>query len=608
MTFEQRQQAQLDRILRWGRGFVVLILLGLVIALVRVVQLKVQPEEALRPYLDPPTATQREIARRGDIVDSRGRVLATSLVGYRLFVDPAMVANMDALAKELAPRIGAHPQEILQHIHQRTNANPKTRYIVLDRELDDWQVDAVRQGVGEGTLRGVGVEPMLVRRYPHGEVGASVVGFVNIEHDGAGGAELTLEKPLEPDDGSLTYQRDARGRVLWIEDESYVGKRDGQDMRLTIDLVVQEFVEEALDKAARAFNARGARCVVMDVVTGDIIAIADVLRNRKGFREVIPFDDREKHPSWGRQRCVTDPYEPGSTFKPFVWAAAVDQGKARPSEMIPLPAGPFTTSRGRVIRDVHYSGPCTWETVLMKSLNGGMAYVGERFSAKGLRDVVRSFGFGDRTNCGLPSESAGMVTPLKQWRHTSQTSVPMGQEIAVTSMQMARAFSAFCRDGTMIEPRLAIPPDGGGADGRSPMVTVPRRAISEPAALKTREVMRSVMTEGTGRKAQSELYEIFGKTGTPQLAVPRDRWREFGKKGYFEDRYISNFIGGAPFEHPRIVVVLTIDDPDRRKGHFGGVTAAPVARDIIDFTLSYLGVEPDVKPEKPEAESTLARR
>ncbi|MFO0874921.1 MAG: penicillin-binding protein 2 [Phycisphaerales bacterium] len=611
MTFEQRQNAQLERIVRWGRGLVALVLLGLVVALGRVVQLKVRPEAALRPYLDPPTATHREIGRRGDIIDNRGRVLATSVVGYRLFVDPKMVDDLDALARELAPRLGANPQEIVQHVAERLKANPASRYIVLDRVLEDWQVDAVRQG----NLKGVGIEPMLLRHYPHGEVGASVVGFVNIDHLGAGGAELTLESPLKPHDGKLTYQRDARGRVLWIDDENYVGKSDGRDMRLSIDLVVQEFVEEALDKAARDFNARGARCVVMDVATGDLVAIADVIRDRKGFREVIPDDDRDKHPSWGRQRCVTDPYEPGSTFKPFVWAAAVDQGKARPSEIIPLPAGPYTTSHGRVIRDVHYTGPVSWEEVLVRSLNGGMAYVGERFSAKELRDVVRSFGFGDRTGCGLPSETAGLVTPLKQWRHTSQTSVPMGQEVGVTCVQMARAFSAFCRDGTMVEPRIAVP-DEPSATGSNKVVVVPRRAISEAAALKTREVMRGVMTMGTGRKAQSELYEIFGKTGTPQLAVPRDRWREFGKKGYFDDRYISNFVAGAPFEHPRIVVVVTIDDPDKRKAHFGGLTAAPVARDIIDFTLSYLGVEPDIaadddtdRPTPKETPGrTIARR
>ena len=592
---DPRSREQYERILRWGRGFGIAALVVLAASLGRVVQLKTKPGPELSPYLDPPTSTQRELGRRGDIVDARGRVLATSVVGYRLFIDPKASPDLERLALELGPCTGLHPQEILQEIAAR----PGSRYIVLDRELDDWQVDAIRQKVAssDGALKGVGLEPQLFRLYPNGEAAAAVVGFVGAEHRGLAGAEFRLDQGLASATGALVYERDAAGRVLWIDDERYQPKQDGLDMRLAIDLVVQEFVDEVLEKAAREFNARGARCVVMDVTTGDVLAMGDVLRKRKGFIEIISDEERSKHRALGRQRCTSDPFEPGSTFKPFVWASALELGKARPETRIPLPAGVYTTSRGRAIRDVHSYPAVDFELVLVKSLNSGMAWIGERFTPRELRDRVLGFGFGQSTRCGLPGETDGLVTSQKNWTHYTQTSVPMGQEIGVTLMQMVRAFSAFCRDGTMAEPQIVRGPDGV----ERPAI-VPRRAISEPVAMRTREVMRKAIVDGTGKKANSELYEVFGKTGTPQLPIPKKLEKRFGRKGYFEDRYIANFIGGAPYRNPRIVVYLTIDDPDRRIQHFGGMTAAPTAREIIDFTLGYLGVEPDTEPQTVAAD------
>jgi cell division protein FtsI (penicillin-binding protein 3) len=372
-----------------------------------------------------------------------------------------------------------------------------------------------------------------------------------------------------------------------------VPKQDGSQVRMSLDLVVQEAVEIRLEQAVREFNARGARALVVDVETGDILAMADVLRTqpRKGFLEVIPADDRDKHPSLGRNRCATDPYEPGSTFKPFVWSAATEFKRARPDEVLPLPSsGPYTTSRGRTIRDVKPMGAVTWRTVLIKSLNSGMAYVGERMTAAELQDAVRRFGFGRATGSGVPGESWGLVTSPKNWTHYTQTSVPMGQEISVTPLQMIRAFSAFCRDGTLVDLRLALPDD----PGREPVV-VPQRAVTEPIARMTRDAMRMVMTDGTGRKAQSSRYQMFGKSGTAQLPIPKALEKKVGHKGFFQDRYTASFIAGAPFRNPRIAVLVVIDDPDRSKQHFGGLTAGPVARDIIDQTLSYLGVEPDLE-------------
>ncbi|HMN96639.1 MAG TPA: penicillin-binding protein 2 [Phycisphaerales bacterium] len=598
---DPRIAAQQARILLVGRILVVVVLVGFAAAFGRVVQLKVAPEEPLRPYLRPPTSTMREIGRRGDILDARGRVVATSTLGWRLFIDPGVVEDLDATAAALAPCLKLHPQEILQQIAAR----PGSRYILLSRLLEDWQVDAIRSKQASRetgrALRGVGLEPRLVRHTPHGAIGAALVGFVGIDHDGLGGVEHQFDAHLSPEPGSLVYQRDAMGRVLFFDEDGYRPKVDGNSLHLTVDLVVQQFVEERLDEVAREFNARGARAIVLDVRSGDILAVADVLRERRRFREIIPGDLRERHPAWGRPRAASDPYEPGSIFKPFVWALALDAGRIRRSEVLPLTSGLYRTSRGRAIRDVKSYGPVTAERVLIKSLNSGMALIGERMTPRELRDGVLRFGFGQATRCGLPAESSGRVTPQRSWGHYSQTSVPMGQEISATMLQLAQAFSAFCRDGTMVQPRLVA--------GRSAAELIERRVVSPETARTVREILLDVVgPEGTARHSRSDRYRIFGKTGTPQLAVPAGREREFGVRGYFQDRYIPGFLGGAPFDDPRIAVVVAVDDPDRSKGHFGGVVAAPVARDIIDFTLAYLGVEPDVPAaDQGERTSRIAR-
>jgi cell division protein FtsI (penicillin-binding protein 3) len=289
---------------------------------------------------------------------------------------------------------------------------------------------------------------------------------------------------------------------------------------------------------------------------------------------------------------VTDPYEPGSTFKPFIWSVATELKKAYPDELLPLPEGPWRTPYGRTVHDAHYYGPSTWRKVLVKSMNAGMAMVAERMTHKEMQDAIHRFGFGEKTYCGLPGETAGLVTSPKIWKTYTQTSVAMGQEIAVTPLQMVHAFSAFARDGTMVPLRIVASDQTKSvqaqslADGRKPIADTPRRALPERIVMIVREAMKGVMEEGTGRQAQSKYYEIFGKSGTAQLP-------KRGGHGYWEDRYVASFIAGAPYAEPRIVVLCVLDDPDKSKGHFGGAIAGPVVRDVIDDTLSYLGVPPD---------------
>lgn len=306
-----------------------------------------------------------------------------------------------------------------------------------------------------------------------------------------------------------------------------------------------------------------------------------------------------------RNRCVEDAYEPGSTFKPFMWAEVTALGLARPEEVFNTHDGEWTTPYGRRITDVEPFGTQTWAHILVHSSNIGMVQGTARMSFKQMRDAVLKLGFGSRTKIGLPGESTGLVTPLKRWSNYSQTSVASGYEVAVTPLQMVRAFSVFARTGdaagTLPPIRLtAIDPElhGGVVGGE--------RVLPAEVANLTRETMRGVterLDSRLSRNAEAEplRYDAFGKSGTAEIPLgppPPGKRRPKGSDGYYQGQYNSSFIAAAPAEHPRVVVVVVIDDPGPQRvatrTHYGAATAGPVNRRIIERTLGYLGVPPTV--------------
>jgi cell division protein FtsI/penicillin-binding protein 2 len=601
------------RIRTWTRITLGCTMVALSLTLVRVAQLKLAPPDKLDAAAGRRTSERAELAPRGEVLDRRGRPLAMSLVGYRLYCDPAFIyeRGWDAAKKRaktdpnavaecdpfrdaaiaLAPVLRATPQQV----HELLKSNAERRYVVLAQDVDEAQVDLLR----ELDLDGVGMETKLVRDYPAGGLASQLVGKVGFEHTGQAGVEDAFDRDLRPVPGHVKALRDAFGRTLWINRQDYVPGDPGDDVRLSIDLAIQESAERHLGAMVEDMNAGGGRVIVLDAQNGDVLAMADILRERPGWKEATRDPSRKIHPALGRNRNFTDPYEPGSTFKSFVWARATQVGAARPSEIIPLPAGPYTTPFGRTIHDVKYTGPVSWKTVLVKSLNGGMAMVAMRMSFEQLQQAVRDFGFGQKVAMGIPGESAGIVTGPGKWSKYTQTSVAMGHEIAVTPIQMVRAFSAFARDdGTMVQPRLVLPRVG---TERGVERTGGSKSVIDPQVLAVaRDAMLGVVEEGTARKAQSAHYRMFGKTGTAELAVP-------GQRGYDRDRYVASFIAAAPATNPRLVVLCVIDDPDKRKGHFGGSIAGPVVRDVVDDALQYLGVPYDQAEEKAKTPKVASR-
>ncbi len=548
-------------------------ILGLSAVAARIVQLQTAPAARLAE-VSPRTYSRATLAApRGDILDRTGRVLATSEIAYRLFVDPQLVEDPQSVAVDLAELIGVDPVEL----DKRLQARLRSRYAPLIDVLTDAQY-AVLSTIN---WPGVGLEPIFIRTNPQGDVGASLLGRVGFEHTGLSGIEYDRQKQLTGTPGQIRFLRDGQWRRMWIERDDFRAETPGDPVRLSIDFVIQQIAEAEIAKMADRVNASAARMVILDPATGELLAVADLIRPRPDLDEPYVLDPLRKiDPALGRNRCVTDPYEPGSTFKPFVWAEITRLGAAHPDETFNTHNGAFRTSQGRPLRDTYGYPELTWDMVLVKSSNIGMAQGAERLSFEQLRSAVTRFGFGSLTDSGLPGETAGIMTSPKNWKHYTQTSVSMGHEIAVTPMQMVRAFSAFARDGTLADLTIFARNENNPAPDSAP------RALEESVAMQTRIVMHRVMKEGTGRHADADaLYEMFGKSGTAQLPKRHER-------GYYQDRYVSSFIAAAPLDNPRIIVLCVVEDPDRRIAHLGGAVCGPVVRDVINQVLPYLGVPP----------------
>jgi cell division protein FtsI (penicillin-binding protein 3) len=512
------------------------------------------------------------------------------------------------------------------------------RYLPLTGVLSNAQADAVRAL----SIPGVTLERVPVREYPGGSTVAPLVGRLGVDANGTVGAEKLLAERLEGDPGRIRFVRDAAGRPLWIGAGDVTPAQHGEDVRLSIDLEIQRIAQEELFRGVNDTEAAGGRCVVLDPHTGEVLAMVDVLRpvpeavdypfvpigNKPtpGSPEYVPErrykvikDDKNRaiHPALGRNRCVESVYEPGSTFKAFVWAAVTELGKVRPADVLDTENGYWITGYGREIKDVKARASQTWTDVLINSSNIGMGKGAERLSFAQLHAAVRRFGFGSKTGIGLPGESAGLVTSLGNWKITSQHSVAFGNEVAVTPVQMVRAFSVFARQGDAAGTMPPIRILAGDAPTREGDVVF--RVLPPKIAMLTRDALTHVaenMETSLSNASPEEKhwrYAMFGKSGTSKIAVgkpPEGKRLPHGVRGYLDKQYTASFLSAGPTESPRIVVLVIIDDPGPKLTHtnraYGSLTAGPVNRRIMERTLTYLGV-PTSPGHEPPPETHLAR-
>ncbi len=574
-TFEQRRAR---RTLAVGRSIMAVLTVAMLGLLGRVVQLQARPSPMIAELRDTQMSTAELAAMRGAMTDRSGRILAATRVAHRLFCDPLFIQDRSTFIETIAYTLGYSPEEMVD-MEIRMSGRSGTRYVLLDDRMTDEQVARYH----EADIPGIYLEPVVVRDYPQGALAGTLIGFVGREGDGLEGLERHWEERLHATPGRYEYLRDSRRRAMWLEGGTYEPYQDGENVRLSIDAVIQGIAERELARTIAAHTPEGGeltgQIIVMQPHTGEILAIAT-------YPSYNPAEFQSVEDAQRRNRPITDVFEPGSIFKPFIWAGLTEMGAARPEELVDTSnTGYWVMPNGRTLHDANPHGICSWHDVLVFSSNIGMARIAMRRDIQTIHDIMTSFGFGERTGVDLPGEVRGILrmhdnAGAQSYSHGSW---PMGQEVGTTGIQLVRAMSILANGGTMVTPRIeALNPYREGEAGEG---VLPQRVVSERTARATLNAMRDAVINphGTGRRANSPYYDIFGKTGTAQLP-------DLENGGYMADGFASSFLGGAPSDSPRIVVGCFVLGTKRNPEHYGGLVSAPTVRNVIEQTLLYLGV------------------
>ncbi len=507
--------------------------------------------------------------KRGIIMDRRGHELAINLETESIFCNPAEVTSANQVARTLSSTI--HKDEGAIYAKLVTNKH----FSWVERKME---VEKARH-IQDLRLKGVGLVTEMKRVYPKGALASHIVGFVNLDNKGIEGVEKEYEKYLTAKEGSTYVGRDAKGNSL-----SEGSKKDirGNDIVLTIDEGLQYILEKNLDAAMSKWRAVSATAIMMDPFTGEILALA----NRPNFDPGELFGANQ---SEIRNRAITDCYEPGSTFKIVVGIAALEEKVVNPETRFDCSAGTIEVG-GRRIKDDHKHGVLAFREVIQKSSNVGTIKTALMVGKPKLYEYIRKFGFGDKTGIDLQGEISGLVKPPDRWSGTSIGAMAIGQEIAVTPLQVLRAYSAVANGGYLVTPHVVKEirsPTGAIISKIEPKT---QRIISAETAAIFRGILKTVTEAGgTATEAAVEGNDVAGKTGTAQLFDPQT-------KHYSKTRYIGSFVGFVPAENPRLAMIVVIKEP---KGQiYGGVVAGPVFRQIANEALSYLTVPMDKAVDK----------
>lgn len=506
---------------------------------------------------------------RGKIYDRNGRLLATSVMGKSVFVDPAEIEDLDLVAAGLGKALNLDPACLAREI----GARMERRFFWIKRLAEPSEVAELRSMA----LPGVRFREEPKRFYPNGTMLCHLLGFTGIDQTGMSGVELYLDSRLRGRDGLREEGRDGLARSILDPQMEYRPPRNGSSVYMTIDANIQDFLEAAADRCVEEYAPLGLTAIVMDPATGEILALTE----RPLFN---PNRYAESPPETWRLRAVTDPFEPGSMFKPFVFAAGLEAGVVKLDDIVFCENGEYRIGR-RLLHDHHAYGDLSGRDVVVKSSNIGMAKIGLALGPVKTYEYLRAFGFGRKSGMRISGEDPGRLMPLENWSNYTMTSVPMGHEVSVTAMQMVAAFSAFANGGYLVTPRIVrcvVGPDGK-ADPQYGKTEVRSQVVRpETADLMLTDVLYSVVKNGTGRLANLEDYDIAGKTGTAQKLVD-------GR--YSHSKYVCSFICAGPVQDPRAVVLFVVDEPTRGVSRFGGTAAAPFAAEVLESTLDYMFID-----------------
>jgi cell division protein FtsI (penicillin-binding protein 3) len=497
---------------------------------------------------------------RGTIYDRLGVELAVGSRATTVYANPRQIRDPRAAALAVEKDLGIKADKIYPLLADRSRG-----FVYVERQADP----GLAQALEDRHLPGFGFYPEERREYPQKRVGASLLGYAGVDNKGLSGLELELDKTLTGTRGEKTIVKDPFGRTLEVVDSK--PGTDGKNVYLTIDHSIQGQVERVLQETRERWAAKSASAIVMDPRTGGVLALA-----------VAPGYDANRFPDVPqdrqRNRAVTDTYEPGSTFKIVTISGALETGLVTPSSKFTLPYSIQVADRK--IHDAEPRGTekMTTDQILSRSSNVGVVTIAEALGRDRISEWIRRFGFGRPTGIDYPGESKGIVLPPERWSGSTIGNVPIGQGIAVTPVQMIAAYGAIANKGVWIEPHLV---DRVGAGQR---VRPPRhRILTTRTADEVRHMLREVVEEGSGTAAQVPGYRIAGKTGT---AAKPD-----ATGGYSTTAYVASFVGFVPARQPRLVILVTVDEP--RGAIWGGVVAAPAFAEIAKFALQYLEIPPD---------------
>ena len=499
-------------------------------------------------------------AGRGTIYDRSGVQLALGERATTVYANPMHVTNPRRAATAVERTLGLDADRVYPTLADRTRG-----FVYVARQADPAQAAALQRL----KLPGFGFYAEERRNYPQRMVGAQVLGYVGIDGDGLAGLELEFDRELAGRPGEETVVKDPSGRVIEVERER--GEVPGRDLFLTLDHSIQANAEQVLRDTVRRWSAKSASAIVLDPRTGAILAMA-----------VQPGYDANRFPAvprdLQRNRTVTDTYEPGSTFKLITVAGALSERIVAPSTRFTLPYELQVADR--VIHDAEERGTINYSVrqILAHSSNIGAITLAQMLGRTRMSSWISRFGFGRTTGVDFPGESPGIVLPPAKWSGSTIGNVPIGQGIAVTPVQMAAAYAAIANRGIWSRPHLVDHLEGGGRPS-----LYRRRLVSAPIAGELMTMMKDVVAEGTGQFAAISGYQVAGKTGTAQ--------KPDSHGGYATGRYVASFVGIVPASRPRLVVLVTVDEP--RGAIWGGVVAAPAFQQMARFDLQYLEVPPD---------------
>ena len=499
-------------------------------------------------------------AARGTIFDRNGDPLAIGERSITVYANPRQITQPNQLTLAVSRALRIDPEIIYPLVTDRSRG-----FVYLARKADPLAAAKLEKQ----NLPGLGFYPEELRTYPQRRVASQVLGYAGMDNRGLEGLERSLDKVLSGRPGSQTVVKDSQGRALDVV--STKPETPGKNVRLTLDHQIQANAEDVLAETVRRYGARAASAIVMDPQTGAVLAMA-VAPGYNANRFPTTRADRR------RNRAVTDTYEPGSTFKLVTVAAALQEGVVTPRTTFRLP--PRLQVADRVIREAHTRGTVNYSVrqIVEFSSNIGTISVAQRLGEGRLASWVDRFGFGKPTGIDFPGESPGFALPFSEWSGSTIGTVPIGHGIAVTPIQMARAYAAVANGGRLVEPHVIERIDGVAvAHPRG------RRILSREVSTQMLSLLRGVVLEGTGTEAAVPGYTVAGKTGTAAKIDPDGT--------YSTSRYVASFVGLVPATSPRLVVMVMVDEP--RGAYYGGDVAAPAFKEIARFNLQHLEVPPD---------------